>query len=258
MKTIRYTIPAVVALLLSTSCSQEDIDSYNPSYEALNIGFGSVSSLSEDATFNYSETTGERGLKFYARVTGTPSDQDRTFTLEASGADLDKVKGSFRCDTYVIPAGEVSGEYYIYFDPSKLTDPAVFTTTDGEIVFTVGESSSFEKGAKGQNQLCIKLKNALAMPEDWYTPTGGYRQLSLYFGDYSSEKFQFMIENGCPVNFRVSYNQTANIALDGDVTIINNNYANYLVQVFQLALEEYNEAHPDNHLCDRTGNPITF
>ncbi|MDE6393744.1 MAG: DUF4843 domain-containing protein [Duncaniella sp.] len=257
MKTIRISILSFAAALAVTACSTEEVDRFDPSFEALNIGFGSADNLTQKATYNYSETANERAVKFYARVSGTPADYDREFTLEAVEGNLTEAAGSYRSETYVIPAGKVSGEYNIYFDPSKLSSPAAFTTEDGELVFRVVPGGSFRAGALNQNELRFTLKNRLAKPEEWDEPSYGYLALSRYFGTYSTEKFQFMIENGCPINFRVSYSQSAPTTMEGDVTIMSDGYASYLRQVYYIALLEYNETH-DTPLCDKVGNPISF
>lgn len=257
MKTIRISILSIAAALAVTACSKEEVDRFDPSFEALNIGFGTVANLTQTATYNYSETASERAVKFYARVTGTPAAYDREFALEAVDGNLTEAAGSFRFDTYVIPAGEVSGEYNIYFDPSKLSNPAAFTSEDGELVFKVVEGGSFRTGALNQNELRFTLKNRLAKPEEWDEGSYGYLPLSRYFGAYSIEKFQFMIENGCPINFKVSYSQAAPTTMEGDVTIMSDGYATYLRYLYYVALLEYNETH-DTPLCDSVGNPISF
>jgi len=257
MKTFRISILSIAASLSFVACSTEEVDRFDPSYGAINIGFGSADNLQQESTFNYSETSSERPVKFYARVTGMPVDYDRTFTLEASEGNISETAGSYRFDTYTIPAGKVSGEYNIYFDPTNLPDPNVFTTEDGILVFRVKASETFANGSLNQNELRFTLKNALAMPEDWYTPSNGYMPISRYFGDYSTEKFQFMIEHGCPVNFKVHYSQSTPTTMEGDVTIMSASYATYLQQSYKIALEEYNNTH-DTPLCDKLGNPITF
>lgn len=257
MNNIRTTILSALATLTLAACSTHEVERFDPSFEALNIGFTSASNLTQETTFNYSETAGERAVRFYARVTGMPVDYDRTFTLTAVDGNLDETQGSYRFETYVIAAGEVSGEYNIYFDPTLLPDPSSFVSDDGELVLKVAPNEYFASGALNQNELRFTLKNSLAKPEDWDAASGLFRPLSRYFGVYSTEKFQFMIENGCPIKFRVSYSQAVPTTLDGETTIMSENYALYLQQSFQLALEEYNDTH-DTPLCDRLGNPITF
>lgn len=259
MKIRKISVLSIAVSLAFASCSQEDIESFNPSYEALNIGFGHVSNLDQEMTYNYSESLGERGVTFYARVAGIPVDYDRMFTLEVKEGDVEKAQGSYRVETYVIPAGEVSGEYKIYFDPTKLSNPDVFSDEDGELVFKVAPNDNFAPGAKGSDELRITLKNGLTMPDTWNNPMYGTANPGLYliFGDYSIEKYQLMLENGCPVNFKIKTSQIDQIVTENGETTVSKLYAYYLRQVFQKALEEYNNSH-DNPLCDSFGNPITF
>ena len=221
MNTIRFSILSAVAALTLAACSHEDIDRYDESYAAINIGFGNETSLTQTTAFNYSESSIERPVTFYARISGTPVDYDRAFTLEAVDGDLAEAGTSYRFGTYVIPAGEVSGEYQIYFDPAGLSNPAAFADEEGELVFRVAKNEHFGLGALDQNELRFTLRNSLTMPDEWYTVSiYNHFALSRYFGDYSPEKFRFMIENGCPVNFQVSYSQSTTTTVEGNITIL--------------------------------------
>lgn len=258
MKTFSFSILSVAAALTLAACSSEDIDRYDASYVAINIGFGNESTLTQTTAFNYSESSTERPVTFYARISGTPVDYDRAFTLEAVDGDITQAGTSYRFDSYVIPAGEVSGEYTIYFDPAGLSSPAAFADEEGELVFRVAANENFVLGAKDQNELRFTLRNSLTMPDEWYTvSTYSHYALSRYFGDYSPEKFRFMLENGCPVNFQVSYSQATPTTVEGNITILSSSYATYLQQSLQIALAEYNRTH-DTPLCDSLGNPISF
>lgn len=244
------------------SCSQEEVDRYDTSLSALNIGFDNVTSLSPDAVYNYSETTTERAIIFYARISGMPVDHDREFHIEAVGGDIDKAGETYRFDTYVIPAGEVSGQYNLYFDPSKLSSPLDFESEDGELVFKLVTGETFAEGAFNHNELHVTLKNALTKPRTWDQSVSFlFPTIKSIFGDYSREKFQFMIEQGCPVNFKIATMQTETILPDPDVAgayIISQGYANYLKMKCIAALDEYNDAHPTAPLSDSYGNPIYF
>lgn len=262
MKTSYIALFAAAALGLSlTSCDKEEVIRYDTSRATLNIGFTSAAQLVQTSVWNYSETTTERPLKFYARVSGMPVDTDRTFRLAVTGGDLDKAGATVRFDSYTIPAGEVSGEFEIFFDPAALSNPAVFSTEEGELVITLVPDETFGEGALGQNELRITLRNFLAKPERWDI-SGGFYQPSIasIFGVYSTEKLQFMIEQGAPANFRLETNQSDNMVPDPDKAgayIVSTGYANYLKQKCVAALEKYNLSH-STPLCDSLGNPIYF
>lgn len=256
MKFIKYSILSLTAALALTSCDKEEVDTFNTELSAINIGFGSANNLQQTATFNYSEMSIERAVKFYARISGMPVDYDRTFIIEAVDGDLDAAKGSYRFDEYVIPANQTSGEYYIYFDPAKLSNPDAFSTENGELVFRTVANEYFNVGAFNQNELKFTLKNSLAKPDNWDSATGSY-PLIYFFGTYSTEKFQFMIERGCPMNFTVAYSSALPTEVVDGVTVMSSSYADYLSQRYTLELEDYNATH-DTPLCDSLGNPISF
>lgn len=256
MKTIKLSLLLFATVGLMAACDKEVVETYDPSYSAVNIGFGNATSLTQEMTYNFSEASGERGVKFFARISGVPSDHDRSFTLEAVDGDLTKTAGTYRVETYTIPAGEISGEFTLYFDSSKLPSGS-FIDEDGLLVFRVAENKEFNPGSKNANELRFTLKNYLSKPEEWDAAVYPYQPIMRYFGEYSEVKFRFMIENGFPSNIRVNWSQTEPIIVEGATTIISVNYANYLKQVYQIALNEYNNSH-DTPLQDSFGNPIYF
>ena len=243
-------------LLLLTSCSKEGIDRFDSDYKALNIWFGTANVVAEKLTYNYSYSIGENSVTFYARITGVPVDYDRTFTLEAFDGDLEKAKGSYRVEGYVIPAGSTTAQFKIYFDTSKLSDKDLFSQEEGHLYFRVAENSEFKTGADGLNELCVVLRNYLSKPDDWDT-TDSYlfKPYKTYFGEYSKVKYSFMIEQTGLVDFRIS--STASKSHDEETNYISTAYATYLKQVLQLALADYNSSHTTK-LTDENGNLITF
>ncbi|MBD5333223.1 MAG: DUF4843 domain-containing protein [Bacteroides sp.] len=261
MKSTYLKLAALLSVISLASCDKEEVDRYDVDRSALNIGFTSASQLVQTSVWNYSETTTERPLKFYARVSGMPADVDRSFSLELSGGDLPLVGSSVRFDSYAIPAGEVDGEFEIFFDPAGLADPAAFSSEEGELVITLIPDETFAQGAQGQNELRITLRNFLAKPDAWDVGAGFYKpSIASIFGVYSTEKLQFMIGQGAPANFSIFTNQTENVVPDPDKAgayIISTGYANFLKQKCVKALELYNATH-STPLCDSFGNPIYF
>lgn len=256
MKIIRYSILSLATIFALSSCDKEEVERFNPERAAINIGFDSADNLQQTATFNYSEMSIERAVKFYARITGVPVDYDRTFTIEAVDGDIDLAEGSYRFDTYVIPANQTSGEFNIYFDPAKLKDPDAFSTEEGKLVFKTVANEDFAEGAFNQNELNFTLRNSLSKPDNWDSAVGSFA-LSTFFGTYSTEKFQFMIERGCPMNFTIAYSAALPTEIVDGVTVMSSSYAEYLRQHYILELEDYNDTH-DTPLCDSLGNPISF
>ena len=160
-----------------------------------------------------------------------------------------------RLEDYVIPAGEIGGEYKVYFNTQKLQSPTLFTTKDGSINFRVVEGEGFEMGAENHQSFTVVLKNYLAKPDNWDSANFPRIPLSTYFGTYSRVKYQFMIEVLGLVDFEINYN--ARTSYDEETNTISSVYAVYLQQVMQQALNEYNAAH-STPLTDEFGLPVTF
>lgn len=247
------------ALLMSgsllTSCSHEEVDTFDTSYTALNIWVGNPSAVFESATYNYSYAYEEGSVTFYAQISGVPVDYDRTFTLEIFGEDSAQVVPTVRTEEYVLPAGAISGTYEVHFNARYLTDPNLFTQQDGTVQFRVKENKDFSLGTTGRQSFKVVLKNYLAKPDNWDTANYPRMPLSRYFGTYSRVKYQFMIEVLGLVSFEINYNATT--AFNPETNVASNAYAIYLQQVMQRALSEYNETH-DTPLLDETGVPVTF
>lgn len=255
MKYIKYIFVFCLAVAGLCSCSENETPLFDTSYSALNIWFGTTAAVLDSVTYNYSYTLGEKDLMFQARILGTVSNVDRTFTIEAFNGDITEAKGSFSTDTYTIKAGESSAEFPIHFDTSKLSNSESFTAKDGHLSFRLVENTSFAKGAESMQILKVVLKNYLSKPAEWDAAVYPLRAYSIYFGKYSKVKYQFMIQELGLVDFHISY--TAVKPYDEATNTISANYTSYLVQRMQLALANYNSSH-STPLTDETGAPVVF
>ena len=255
----KYLFPVICLFTamsaMQTSCSHEDVDTFDTSYTALNIWVGNPAAVYESATYNYSYAYEEGTVTFYAQISGMPVDYDRTFTLEVFGEDSATVAPTVRTETYVLPAGAISGTYNVHFNSRQLASPDLFTQHDGKVQFRVKENDTFATGTTGRQSFTIILKNYLAKPDNWDTANYPRLPLSRYFGAYSRVKYQFMIEALGLVTFEINYNATT--AFDSETNVASAAYALYLQQVMQRALLNYNETH-DTPLTDETGVPVTF
>ena len=84
---IHYSLVAIVLAMLS-SCSKEEISTYDTSHTSLNIWVGNVAgAVFETTTYNYSYAYEEGAVTFYAQISGMPADHDRTFHLQPFGGD---------------------------------------------------------------------------------------------------------------------------------------------------------------------------
>ncbi len=247
----------IAALLLAVAaCSKEEVDTFDTSYSALNIWVGTEGgAVYEKTTYNYSYAYNEGSVTFYAQISGMPSGHDRTFRLEPYGGDSALVASTIRTEDYVIKAGEVKGEFKIYFDTQKLPQPDLFSQSDGLIRFRMKPNDVFASGSEGHQSFTVVLKNYLAKPDNWDSANYPRVALSKYFGAYSRVKYQFMIEHLHLVDFVINYN--ASTSYDEATNTVSAAYAVYLQQVMQKALSEYNQSH-DTPLTDEQGIPVAF
>ena len=255
-KKLYIWLAGLILPLFLVSCDKEEVLTFNTDYTALNIWVGNAAgAVYKSATYNYSYAYEEGSVTFYAQISGMPVDHDRVFHLEPYGGDLQQVVNTIRLEDYVIPAGEIGGEYKVYFNTQKLQSPTLFTTKDGSINFRVVEGEGFEMGAENHQSFTVVLKNYLAKPDNWDNANFPRIPLSTYFGTYSRVKYQFMIEVLGLVDFEINYN--ARTSYDEETNTISSVYAVYLQQVMQQALNEYNAAH-STPLTDEFGLPVTF
>ena len=256
MKKVFFYIQAALLMIVSLgSCSENETPVYDTSMSALHIWVGRQAIPSDQVIYNYSYTMGVDSVVFYARVMGLATDYDRQFTLEAFEGNIQEAAGSYTLGTYTIPAGEIQGSFPIYFNTAALSNPAAFSTQDGELHLRMAPNSEFDTGATEMSVINIVLRNYLSKPEDWEAASYPNQPLNKYFGDYSKVKYQFMIETLGLVTFEINYNATT--AFDSETNVASAAYALYLQQVMQRALLNYNETH-DTPLTDETGVPVTF
>ncbi len=242
--------------LLLSSCSKETVDTFDTDFSALNIWVGTVAgAVYNSVTYNYSYAYEEGNVTFFAQLSGMPVDHDRIFHLEPFGDDAELVAATIRTEDYVIPAGEISGTYNIYFNTQKLPSPDLFTNRDGKVNFRVVEEGNFAIGTENHQQFTVILKNYLAKPDNWDNANYPRVPLANYFGSYSRVKYQFMIEILGLVDFEINYNTST--SYNEETNMVSAVYAVYLKQVMQKALIDYNETH-DTPLTDEFGLPVTF
>ncbi len=247
---------AVMALVLCYACEKQEVSTYDTSHTSLDIWVGTpVGAVYESTIYNYSYAYEEGGVTFYAQIAGMPSDHDRTFHLEPFGGDSALVVNTIRTEDYVIPAGKIGGEYKVYFNTQKLSDPQLFTENDGVINFRVVPNGEFAIGTENHQKFTVVLKNYLAKPTNWDSANFPRVALSKYFGAYSRVKYQFMIEVLGMKDFDINYN--VQTSYDEETNVISVAYAVHLQQVMQRALIEYNETH-DTPLTDEYGVVVNF
>ena len=94
-------------------------------------------------------------------------------------------------------------------------------------------------------------------PDNWNPEnvTYPYTSLQSIFGDYSKEKYQFMIDVLGMMEFAI--NQNASVPYDEETNEVSYNYATYMRETLRQALNEYNATH-EEPLTDASGALITF
>lgn len=255
-KRTTYLLLAFSLLALLGSCRKEEVSTFDISHTSLDIWVGTrVGAVYESTIYNYSYAYEEGGVTFYAQISGMPADHDRTFHLQAFGGDSILMANTVRTEDYIIPAGQIGGEYKVYFNTQKLSDPLLFTETDGVIHFRVVPDDQFAIGTEGHQQFTVVLKNYLAKPSNWDGVNYPRVPLSKYFGTYSRTKYQFMIEILGIKDFDINYN--AATSYDETTNVVSPAYAVYLQQLMQEALIDYNTSH-DTPLTDEFGVAVIF
>ena len=116
-------------------------------------------------------------------------------------------------------------------------------------------NSEFNEGAEEFSELIVVPKNYLAKPDNGDIAVSPYYSLGIIFGEYSKEKYQFMIDVLDMQDFSINLNAT--VPYDEENNEVSYNYANYMKEQLSLALEEYNATH-DEPLTDASGALITF
>lgn len=258
MKKTRLTGWGFVCLAGLAACDKNEMPVYDTSYTAMNIWFGNEGTVLDSTTYNYSYSMGEKALAFHARIAGMPADYDRTFEIEAYEGDLDDAEGSFRTETYMLKAGEISAECSIYFNTSSLKNPDLFTQKDGHLYFRLKENKDFRPGTGDMSVLKVVLKNYLDIPNDWVNPLYPNMDYTDFFGTYSPRKYQFIVSVWGYADFHID--RVTTVDYDAATNTLSKKYAKYLYQKLQIALEEYNNDpdNPDAPLRDESGNVITF
>ena len=130
-----------------------------------------------------------------------------------------------------------------------------FTVNDGHLYFRVAPNNDFVEGTEEMRELVVVLKNYLAKPDNWDTAKSPYYPLKNFFGDYSKEKYQFMIQVLGMMEFSININAT--VPYDEENNEVSYNYAGYMQEKMQQALIKYNATH-DEPLKDASGALITF
>ncbi|MFD2556558.1 DUF4843 domain-containing protein [Sphingobacterium tabacisoli] len=249
MKKIDYLL---FGLLLSfTSCKENEPLFFDPNDTALQIWFGTSSSIQDSLTYNYAYSLTEvDSIIFNARLTGYPLDRDITFELEAVEGDIQAVDYHF--PKYVLKAGQVELRSAIYIDRPKRED--LFKETPGHITFKLKSTTDLLGGSKEMSSLKVSLRNNISKPDNWDSAPLYYRPLNYYFGSYSDVKYKFIMQVMGLTYFTIYV--ISNSATEADpYGISTSEMANYIKEC-KIALEVHNQE--NGALLDENNLPVVF
>lgn len=246
----------ISCLLLSitvffTSCKENDLLFFDEQDNALQLWFGSSSSIQDSITYNYAYSLTDRdSVLFNVRLMGYPTNQDIPFELEAVEGDLLTVK--YHLPKYVLKAGQTEIKVPIYFD--KLANEDSFKDKAGRIVFRLKSNNLVMEGSQEMSKLTISLRNSIAKPDNWDEAPLYYRALSYYFGSYSDTKYRFVMQVMGLTYFTI-YVSSNSITEADPYGVSTSEMANYIKEC-KIALEQHNlEFGP---LLDENKLPVVF
>ncbi|MDE5612128.1 MAG: DUF4843 domain-containing protein [Odoribacter sp.] len=226
MKYIRFILFLCLSFILWTGCENDGFYYRDePRIRLVGPEKWTVKTDSMEFSFlTYSSEIQSFQVDVVAWVMGPVADHDRTVNLEAgAGTTAGAHLYSFPT-TFTVAAGE-----------NKVIVPVILKRApelkNGQVRLNlrVLPSADFAVGNNEENHLLIKWNDIISQPKNWD------EKLSEFFGDYSEEKYRFMLDYSSePDGF-------AETELDWSAL------RNYNI-IFTTKLYEYNQAHPENRL----------
>ncbi|MDR1897000.1 MAG: DUF4843 domain-containing protein [Prevotellaceae bacterium] len=166
-------------------------------------------------------------------IMGNATDHDRNANLEIVAGKTTATAEHYECPAQVtIPAGSIKTDFPVIL---KRTNDLQEKTV--RLYIHVIESESFKAGVTEQDHLLFKWNDILSRPNNW-------NDLTEFFGDFSLEKYRFILSVTGVSKFDTAAMSWAELN-------------NYRIKV-KTALDEYNASHPNNPLKDENGQLIEF
>lgn len=233
---------------LFTGCEKNELQYFDSQNTALNIWFGTPSSVEDELSYNFAyASTDKDSIFFHARLLGYPLDRDFDFELEAFDGDKDLVY--YTLPKYTLKAGETYARLPIYFEIPD--DYPEFKTETGSIQFRLKENNDVKVGTADRTALRVSLKNSLSKPDNWDEAPLYYHTLARYFGTYSEAKYRFIIEVLGKSYFTVY--ASLNYITEVDPYAVSSSVATYYTQLCKIEL-----AQRDPIIDENTSLAITF
>lgn len=215
-----YILSLLVAAAAFTSCSPEEVDYYDKNHNGIYFNYEDEKDLSRTINFADSVLTNPDEIEQTVNLNllGYVSDVDRRFvikTREVEGYPL----ATATVEDNVLPAGAHAMKAKF-----KVAKPEEMDQTYAvELYFDPDDSGSdLGEGAEGFGSYIVYVTESYTEPRQWSYPAGSY------LGEFTSEKYKFMVQLTGKTNFY--------------------NYQNWQNSYASQAVDEiraYNKEHPD-------------
>jgi len=215
-----YILGLLSAVSAFTSCSQEEVDYYDKSYNGIYFNYNDEEEL--NTTVNFADYVAEELNEVEQTVDlnllGYVSDADRRFVLKTREVDGYPL-ATVTVEDNILPAGEheLKCKY-------KVSKPAELDKTYAvELYFDpIDTYSDLGEGAEGFDKYIVYVTESYSEPSSWSYPAGNY------LGEFTSEKYKFMVKLTGLTDFYTYSNWK-------------NSYASQAVD----QIRAYNKEHPD-------------
>lgn len=245
MRTINFYISIVLLMILATACKENDMFLYqdDPAVYFANERYGQQDSIVYSFFVKGKEITIDT-VKVKVCMSGLPADYDRPIVLlqanvggedaAVSGVHFLPFDDPLVAESIFMPKGSVVA----YIPIIMLRDKSLLT--EGKrLELSFAQNDFFRPGIDEWGKLTITISDFAVKPTKWDTY---WRR---FFGStFGSVKFKFIIEHTGITDF--------------DNTDLEEGYASWLSATVKQKLFEYNEANPDEPLCEANGEEVTF
>ncbi len=253
MRNFSKLIGFMASVLLHTGCQEQDMMQYtnDPAIYFANetsSSYNSYLTTQHDSInhsfFIYGSSVTRDTVHVLIRTMGMPVDYDRPVSLVQTNVgqsdaavpgvhfvpfDNPEVK-----DSICIPAGTV----YQFVPIIVLRDESL-ASSEVRLELALEANEHFRQGIDAYRNFLVTTTDEAVKPSNWDT------RWRYYFGaSWGTEKMRFIIQV-------TGYTDFENIPSDFS-------YLTWLGDTAKQALLEYNQAHPDDPLCETDGTPVSF
>lgn len=243
MKKIYYILTiSYISLLAFTGCKENEMDTYKNDPA---IYFENDSKTQQDSIrhsfFIYDDDVTFDTVRIIVHTMGLPTKYDRNIKLiqtnigepnaAIAGTHFIPLEDPSIKDSICIRAGQVCARI-----PIVLLRDKSLESCEVRLELTIGENEYFRPGINEWRNFTIITTSMATKPNNWD------RLWISTFGKWGSVKMKFIIES-------TGFNDFNNYPSDYA-------YIQWLGATAKEALTKYNNAHPDNPLCEANGEPV--